>query len=229
MASLRPSERPAAIRAFVQARMSSHRFPGKVLAPFRGQPLIRQVVAAVQRGLPSVPVTVLTSEEASDDPLAAYLGQAGIAVFRGPLDDVFGRFRRCAAVQPCGWFMRVSADSPLLDGRVLRTLVERSQDGRWDVVTTIFPRTFPSGQNADLVRTQALMAVDAETLSPDEREHVTPFFYRHPDPFRILNVESGDPRLADVHLAVDTIEDLKRLEQLSDEELPDCCPVLARR
>ena len=37
-------EQPVLMRAFVQARMLSRRLPGKVLAPFRGQPVIRHVL-----------------------------------------------------------------------------------------------------------------------------------------------------------------------------------------
>ena len=44
--------------------MSSRRFPGKMLAPFRGQPIVDYVVDAVTRGVPQgSAVVVLTSEE----------------------------------------------------------------------------------------------------------------------------------------------------------------------
>jgi len=36
---------------FVQARMSSSRFPGKVLAPLFGRPLIQHVLAGVRQAL----------------------------------------------------------------------------------------------------------------------------------------------------------------------------------
>lgn len=199
------------VRAFVQARMSSRRFPGKVLAPFRGQPIIRQVVERIASALPEVPVVVATSQESSDDPLAAYLASVGIDCHRGALADVFGRFRSCLAGHPCRWILRICADSPLLEGPMLRAVVEARGEGI-DLVTTTLKRTFPRGSNAELIRSASFLAVDEGALDAHEREHVTPFFHRQADRFRIVNVESDDPRRADLSVAVDTVDDLLRLE-----------------
>jgi spore coat polysaccharide biosynthesis protein SpsF (cytidylyltransferase family) len=207
------------LRVFIQARMGSRRFPGKVLAPFLGQPLIKHVVLAVARALPHVPITVLTSRAEAEMPLVAYLNSLGVAVFRGPLDAVFGRFRQALTLFPCEWFVRICADSPLLDPHVLQAVAYHPCKAHYDVVTTIFPRTFPKGHNAELLRVSSFMAIDEAELSSDEQEHVTPYYYRQPDRFRIGTVTSGNPGLATWSLAVDTVEDLQRLEHLSAADL----------
>jgi spore coat polysaccharide biosynthesis protein SpsF len=207
------------VRAIVQARMSSRRFPGKVLAPFKGQPLIRHVIGAVARALPSVPIVVATSQHESDEPLASYLGALGVPCFRGPLERVFDRFRLCVAAHPCDWALRLSADSPLLDAQVLRAVVAHAADADADLITTIFPRTFPRGQNAELLRVDTLLRIDARQLSAEDQEHVTPFYYRQPGRFRIVNVVSGNPEMAGLSVAVDTIEDLRRLEDLAVDDV----------
>lgn len=199
------------IHVFIQARMSSRRFPGKVLAPFRGHPIIWHVLERVARALPDIPRVVVTSTEPTDNPLAAYLDRLGTACFRGPLDDVFERFRAAARTHAAAWLLRVCADSPLLDGDVLRSVVG-ARDPSLDLVTTTAPRTFPKGHNAELIRTAALEAIDASELEAADREHVTRFMYRHPQRFAIRNVESGDPALASIDLAIDTLDDLHRLE-----------------
>ncbi len=199
--------------------MSSRRFPGKVLAPFRGLPLIQHVLAAVRRAVPSIPIVVTTSRESSDDPLVSYLRTSGNTVFRGPLDNVFERFRMCVSEHPCDWILRLSADSPLLDTRLLEAVVYHMDKTSCDLVTTIFPRTFPRGSNAELIRVNTLIKIDPGELSAADQEHVTPVYYRNPDQYRIVNIESGNPQLAELSLAVDTIEDLHRLEQLSQAEV----------
>ena len=204
---------PIVIRAFIQARMSSSRFPGKVLAPFRGKPLIKHVVERVNGLLPASNITVLTSSEESDDPLETYLERAGIHVFRGPLVNVFERFRLCLVEQPCDWILRISADSPLLSADVLRRVVQAPLESDCDLVTTIFPRTFPRGNNAELIRS-SLLDIAPQELTADDREHVTPYYYRHSSQYRICNIVSGSPELAESNLAVDTVEDLRRLESL---------------
>ena len=214
----------AMMRVFLQARMSSARFPGKMLAPFRGQPLIRHVIAAIERALPDASMILTTSDDPTDDPLARYVETLGVTVFRGSLDDVFERFRRCVAAYPCEWILRLSGDSPLLDAGVLHAAASFVGDARYDLVTTIFPRTFPKGHNAELIRVSTFMALDPQALTPDDREHVTPFFYRNAGRFRIHNIDSGNPRLAKLRLAVDTMDDLLRLARVSGEELPTFSP-----
>jgi spore coat polysaccharide biosynthesis protein SpsF len=195
----------------IQARMSSSRFPGKVLAPLDGVPVLRHVVAAVTSALPAQNVIVATSVEVSDDPLAAYAATLGVAVVRGPLDNVIERFRMCARSRSVTWIGRVNADSPLLDPNLVgRVLAERTRD-RFDLITTVFPRTFPRGQNVELMRAETLLSLEDQELMPADREHVTAFFYRHPERFAIHNVESGNPALALDSTAVDTLEDLQRL------------------
>lgn len=197
--------------------MSSKRFPGKVLAPFRNKPIIEHVVGCVRSGLPGVPVVVATSAEHSDNPLAHHLAALGVPCFRGPLDDVWARFLSCLAEHPCDQVLRICADSPLLDGSVLAKVVataERNPD--CDLITTIAPRSFPKGQNAEVIRSATLRAIDPRELGAHDREHVTAFFHRQPERFRILNVSSGNPRLAELSVAVDTVDDLQRLEQRLD-------------
>ncbi len=203
------------MRAFVQARMSSARFPGKVLAPFRGRPMIRQVVDRVAEAVGTDGVVVATSREASDDPLAAYLAAEGVPVHRGALDDVVGRFQSCLEAHPCDWFVRICADSPLLDPAVVRLVTAHADRADLDLVTNVFPRTFPHGHSVEMVRGARFAALDRGTLTAHQREHVTRVFYDRPGDYRILNVESGDPARAQSIFTVDTLEDLRRLEPVS--------------
>jgi spore coat polysaccharide biosynthesis protein SpsF len=196
----------ALVRAFVQARMSSARFPGKVLAPFRGEPVVLHVVRAAAEAVGAENVVVATSEETSDDPLAAYLASIGVVCFRGPRNDVLERFRLCARAHPSTWVLRLSADSPLLDPNVVRAVVDAVSDDV-DVVTTALGSS-AHGTNAELVRSSALLAIDPAEASTEEREHVMPFFYSRPERFRIrpVEVEAGGAA------TVDTVDDLRRLE-----------------
>lgn len=202
-----------AVRAFVQARMSSARFPGKVLAPLAGRPLVTHVVDRARAGLPGGAVTVLTSAEATDDPLACYVAAEGVDVRRGSLDDVVGRFVAALADRPCEWFYRVSADSPLVDPALFPRLAECIGPGV-DIVTNVFPRTFPHGLSLELVRTTAFLRLAAEDLDASQREHVTKAFYDEPGRWRIVNVAAGPEEAGGPDVAVDTVDDLARVEAI---------------
>ncbi len=200
--------------------MSSRRFPGKMLAPFRGRPVLDHVIEAVRRGAPGAPLVVLTSEQPADDPLAIYAQSRGAEVFRGALDDVLGRFRRALdavdarADQPTDWVLRICGDSPLLSGAVIRRVIETTTTAPdADLITTTQQRTFPRGQNPELLRASTLRRLDDDpTLNLENREHVTHAMHVSPEGYRIVNVSSGDPTLASRRHAIDTIDDLLRLE-----------------
>jgi len=210
----------ASVCVFVQARMSSARFPGKVLAPLFGRPLVQHVLAGVRQALPwSTGIVLLTSEEPSDDPLAVYAAALGVKVFRGPLEDVFARFRRAMLVYHHDYVLRLCADSPFPNHNVLRTVAGFARGSSYDLVTTTFPRTLPRGQNAELIRTRTFLEIDTGSLTAEEREHVTAVYYHHPERYSILNLASGETLPSPASLAVDRLEDLMRLERLSRAEV----------
>jgi spore coat polysaccharide biosynthesis protein SpsF len=204
--------RAATIRAFVQARMSSRRFPGKVLAPLGGEPIISRIVSTIAEIIPLDQITVATSLEKSDDPLAEYVGELGVSVHRGSLENVFERFRTCLDKYPCDWFFRICADSPLLDNQMFGRLSEHVDAGP-DLISNVMIRTFPKGRSLELVNARTFAGIDAARLTYEEKEHLTKFFYNHPTEFRIINIDSGKPELAELSYAVDTVDDLHRLER----------------
>jgi spore coat polysaccharide biosynthesis protein SpsF len=200
------------VRAFIQARMSSSRFPGKVLAPFKGEPILDHVVRAAGEVVGTEAVVVATSDTRSDDPIAAYLAARGVHCFRGPLEDVFERFRLCSAQFPSEWILRISADSPLLDRAVLRRVVDGADAGA-DLVSNVVVRTYPRGHSAELIRARTLLALEASELTGDDHEHVTTYFYRHADRFEIRSIESQSGDRSGEDFSIDSIEDLRRLER----------------
>jgi spore coat polysaccharide biosynthesis protein SpsF len=202
------------IGAFIQARMSSSRFPGKVLAPLNGQPIILHAVERVCAALNRENVIVLTSEAESDDPLVHYLDDKRIAVVRGPLDDVIGRFRRGLARANFDWFFRVTADSPLLRPDLMSSMRNHAGLPDVDLISNVVRRTFPRGHSMELIRSETFLALDDADLSASDREHVTSVFYRFPDRYKIVSFEMNGSGYGGAGYAVDTIDDLKRLEAL---------------
>ena len=197
--------------------MSSRRFPGKVLAPFKGRPVIHHLISQVKEVIPSSQVVVATSTDPTDDPLACYVQQLGISVFRGPLDNVFERFKQCLKKYPCDWFFRLCGDSPLLDKALLRAMLTYCDKSDIDLVTNVYPRTFPKGRSLELLKAEPFSGIDSSHLSDEEKEHLTKAYYNHPETFRILNLTASDASLAKADLAIDTVEDLLRLETFPEK------------
>ncbi len=198
----------------VQARMTSSRLPGKVLLPLAGRPLLQWVLERAIRAAYAERVIVATSSESSDDPIATWCHEMGASCIRGPLDDVARRFLVAAETHGLDAMVRLCADSPLIDPALIERGIELFQAKRPDLVTNVFPRrTFPAGLSVEVMATESLAAAAARMDSPEQREHVTTYFYDHPGRFRIESFASGRD-FGGLSLVVDTPGDLARLEAL---------------
>lgn len=203
----------AGILAFVQARTNSARFPGKVLAPLAGRPMVAHVLERCAEALGRDAVLLLTSTLQGDDGLAQAVSSMGYTVFRGDLDDVVLRFQQCLHAHPCDWFVRISGDSPLIDPALLRAIAERRAPSV-DLVSNVQVRSFPAGQSVEVLRSERFLEIDSAKLTAAEREHVTPYYYSHPDMFRIRSIVSRDTALGQLRQVVDTPGDLEAVRAL---------------
>lgn len=201
-------------RVIVQARMSSNRFPGKMLAPFAGRPLVEAVLDRLASVVGRDRVVLATSADPTDAPLAGYAQALGYHVFRGDLANVFARFQACARSFPAEWIVRICGDSPMLDARLIPMLLERCA-ADVDVVTNVAVRSYPPGQSVEILNVRTLLGIDAACLPHDEQEHPTQVFYRNPQKFRVRNVAGSDPQWPSLSFVVDTLDDLRRLEVLA--------------
>lgn len=206
------------VRALIQARMSSSRYPGKVLAPLKGLPLIRHVIERVERVMEPGSIVLLTSTHTSDDPLVLYVKSLKINVFRGSLNNVFKRFHDYLKEHKCDHFFRVCADSPCLDEHLFQKALNNIvQDASIDLVTNKFPPTYPPGKSVELVRAAVFREVVLDNMHSNEKEHVTQYFYNRSNKYKILNLQRDQEPFELGSYAVDTVADLKRLEALMDE------------
>lgn len=207
--------------AILQARMSSTRLPGKVLAPVLGEPMIARQIERLRRSRCIDALVVATSDAASDDPLAVWGQGAGVEVFRGSLHDVLGRFGALLETKPqATHVLRLTADCPLADWRVIDALVERHQAEGADYTNNVTPvRTFQHGLDAEVMRREALETAAREAADPYEREHVTPFIYRRPERFRLATL-TREPSLAHLRWTVDLPEDLAFVRRVYERLYP---------
>lgn len=195
------------VTAVVQARLSSARLPGKVLREVAGETLLGYLLDRLARARRVGRIVVATSDQGDDDAVAAWCAACGVACRRGPLANVLQRFVEVATAEQAEAVLRVSGDSPLLDPAVVDAVVDLYEAQPCDLATNVFPRSFPRGQSAEVVRSGALATVLRETRDPEDLEHVTRAFYRDPGRWVIRNLAAPVDR-SQVQLSVDTAEDL---------------------
>jgi len=195
----------------IQARLSSTRFPGKVLVKLQGKTIIEHALNSVAKL--NLPCFVLTSDHSSDDPLVEFLSDKGQEVFRGALEDVLGRYVSFVETFPFSYIIRISADSPLIHPEVVADVVRLKGESMVDVATNVYPRTFPKGQSVEVLNSESIKALNRNPLLERHREHVTSFIYENPGHFKITNYPNKQD-LSEINMCVDTPEDLVRIQKM---------------
>lgn len=194
--------------AILQARTSSQRLPGKVLCDVLGRPMIERQIERVRRAKAVDSLIVATTIDPSDDPLAELCGRIGVACYRGEMDDVLSRFIGAARYAEGDWLVRLTGDCPLSDPTVIDRIVEEACASDSDYVSNALVPTFPDGLDVEVIRRSALERANVEARLASEREHVTPYIYKHPEIFRISEVRHTDD-LSNRRWTVDEAQDLE--------------------
>jgi spore coat polysaccharide biosynthesis protein SpsF len=202
------------IAVVAQARMSSTRLPGKVLRPLDGRRACLQfLVERLKRCERPDLLVVATSDDPTDDPVVDLCERLDVTVHRGPLEDVAGRYLEAVERFALDAFVRVTADSPLLDQRLVDHGIELFEEGGADVVTNVFPNTFASGHSLEVVDAGVFREAYRDMSEPRHFEHVTTFLYSHPERFRLRNFDSGRDE-GEINLSLDTEEDARLIEAI---------------
>tara|TARA_B100000902_G_C27309089_1_gene917281 strand:- start:2389 stop:3018 length:630 start_codon:yes stop_codon:yes gene_type:complete len=193
--------------------MTSNRFPGKVLSPFLGKPLIDHIIEKIKKTRFYSTIILATTDDKADDPLSIYAKHLGLKVVRGSQNDVVERYALVLDNYNCDAFFRVCGDSPLLLPHLFDYAVSIYENNPCDLITNVFPRTFPAGMSVELFKTETFIKTKKKIINQDEKEHLSKYFYRNSKNFLIHNIECASSIDMDFKLAVDELSDLKKIEK----------------
>ena len=225
--------------AIIQARMTSTRLPGKVLADLCGRPMLAHMLARVARARRLDAIWVATTTNAADDPVAQLCQSLSVPVFRGSESDVLGRYALAAAQTQADVVMRLTADCPMMDPVLIDEAVHAFTAVSYDYFSNAIRRTYPDGLDLEIFSRATLDEADQKSRLPFQREHVTP--YMRTGAYK--DVPTGNFRVGQMlapadfgHLrwTVDTAEDLAHVRRLV-RDLPaeytwmDAIALLTRR
>ena len=199
------------IAIVIQARMSSSRFPEKVLSPLCGMPMLMWTINYCRQI--NLPLFVLTSTDKGDDQLIGMLEKNYVSYYRGSLENVVSRYLSFMKEHQVKKVVRISGDSPLINPDVILNVIAQYQElADADLTTNVFPRSFPKGQSVEVIPRKSLELLGDRSLSESDIEHVTPYFYANYKEFKINNLNNTED-LSSINLSVDTKEDLLRVNQ----------------
>ena len=198
------------INAIIQARLGSTRLPGKVLMEIEGKPLLQYLIERLKKctRIDKIILAIPENDEAGFDDY----GKLGVDGYLGSELDVAARFAGALNAYPCDAFVRVCADSPLLDPKLVDEGIRLYRDRQPDIACNIHPRTFPAGQCVEVIKTATFLE-ERVHFNESDREHVTSFFYERATDYEIVNFEYFK-NVSKNSMVVDTQEDFDRVRNI---------------
>lgn len=121
------------ILGIIPARHASTRFPGKILAPIAGKPLIQRVVEQVKKASLLSEVIVATDHESIREQVESYCRVEMTKPDHASGSDRIAEVaRRCE----CDAIVNIQGDEPLIDPAVIDLVVEKLQDCEMSTAAT---------------------------------------------------------------------------------------------
>jgi len=199
----------------IQARMGSERLPGKILRPLLDQPMLAWIIRRVAKSRLIDEIVLATTTDQRDDVVDDLSRERGWALFRGSENDVLDRYYQAARQANADHVIRVTGDCPLIDPTVLDHVIAAyySAAPRVDYASNALVRSYPHGLDVEVFSFAALERAWHEDQSNAWREHVTPYLYRHPELFRLLDVVNPT-NYAHYRVTVDTPQDFELIRHV---------------
>jgi spore coat polysaccharide biosynthesis protein SpsF (cytidylyltransferase family) len=201
------------IAAIIQARMGSSRFPGKTMHRVGKMPMLQYILERLDHSKIQNQIIIATSKNKLDRVIYEYCMRNNIICYRGDESNVASRFFEIINKYKLDAFVRINGDSPFLDQRLIDKGIDIFQSNEFDLVTNIYPRTYPKGQSVEIVNANIFRTAYQSMETPEELEHITRFFYNHSGKFKIYNFVSGE-KYQDIQLAIDTQQDVNNFQMI---------------
>lgn len=203
------SDRKPRVVLIIQARMGSTRLPGKLLKKVLGRPLIAFLTERLRRVKNVDAIVMATTINPMDAQLIEFCQSEKLSYFRGSEENVLDRYYQCAKEYQADVIVRVTADCPLIDPAVIDEVIQQflKKYSQMDLASNVIERTYPRGMDVEVFSFKSLETVINKAQRPEEKEHVTPYYYRHPETFKMDSIVS---KINNSHhrWTVDTSDDL---------------------
>lgn len=180
------------VNAIIQARCGSTRFPNKVFALIDGKPLLWHVVNRLKYATKIDDIIVATTISEKDDKIEEWCKENNVHCFRGSEENVLNRYYSASEAFPSDYVVRITADDPFKEPKVIDAVVTKLMEEGYDHVTNNLPPSFPEGLDCEAFKKSALDRSEREAETAFEREHVTQYIYHHPEIFKIGNVSNPE-------------------------------------
>ena len=196
----------------IQARMGSKRLPGKVMLKIGKYRIIELLFKRLSKAKMVDQIIVATSISPNNDSFCKFLTNKQIKFIRGSEQNVLQRFIDAAKSYNPEYIIRITADCPFLDSKMLDKMIRIFEKNKIDYLSNSNPPTFPDGLDIEIISYEALKRANKLAKSKYDREHVTTFIKKKKFFKKINYVNKKD--LSNYRWTLDTKEDFLLIKKI---------------
>ena len=175
--------------------------------------MLERVIEGVKKSKKITKIIVATSFLKSDDKIQNFCKAKNIECYRGSINNVYSRFVKVIKNLNCKNFIRISGDSPLIDYRLIDKAVNIFIKKKSDIVTNVFPRSFPQGQSVEIINSKIFIKKFKNIKKKTHKEHITKYFYENFRNFKITNF-SFHKNYNHLNISINNHTDLKFVSRI---------------
>ncbi len=163
----------------IQARLSSTRFPEKIIQPiWKGLSAIDILIRKLESCKAVDKIVVATTENPKDDKLVHYLVRRypRTYIFRGSEDDVFDRMTQAAKFAQknhpeIDTIIELTSDCPFADMELLTDMLFFYNKYKFNYLSNIITRGFPIGYDIQIYRPECLDFLNSKIANKNHKTH----------------------------------------------------------
>ena len=140
----------------IPARMNSKRFRGKALKKINNFEILKILINRLKKVRHIKKFVISTTKNKIDNKIINFCKREKISFDRGDSLNVAKRLFKTAKKFKAKYFVRINGDSPFIHYNIIDKAIKIYKKKKVDIVTNIFPRTFPIGQSVEVIRTDTL-------------------------------------------------------------------------
>ena len=192
--------------AIIQARTGSTRLPNKIFSELSGFNLLHHVVDRLKPSKEINKIVIATTTSINDNSVADWCIDNNLDFYRGSEKNVLKRYYKAAKEFKAEIIIRVTADDPFKDYRIIDKAINILKENKFDFVCNNNPVSFPEGLDVEVLTMDALSNSFFNSTSSFEQEHVTQYIHRNKKKFKIFNIKNNKD-LSYFRWTIDTNED----------------------
>ena len=199
------------------ARLNSKRLPRKVLQKIKSKPLLLLIIDRIKKNSKfKLPIIIATSNNKSDDEIENFCKRHKLTIFRGNLNNVFKRSLDCFSKFDLKSFVRVCADRPFFDVKLMDRMIRKFKNSKFDIISNQYPRTYPKGLACEVAKTSIFFELEKYKLSKNSKEHIFNYFYKNAKKYKIynFNINTNYINLEKKNFSINNKKDLIKINDI---------------